>query len=72
VNALGQTAPVRPRVIKRGWARGLSANRVPIESGATIEYALSMSARTVPEYILEQDHRFVKKRVAAGLWFRTG
>src|ERR1700740_2707351 len=22
--------------------------------------------------VLEQDHRFVKKRIAAGLWFQTG
>ena len=28
-------------------------------------------AKSGPVHILEQDHRFVKKRIAASLWFRS-
>ena len=72
VNALAQTAPVRPRVIN---VDGHAAYR-PAISQLKSEHRLGAHCRcrraAYLNNVLEQDHRFVKKRIAAGLWFRTG
>ena len=32
---------------------------------------MPLSTGALPEQHIEQDHRFVKKRIAASLWFRS-
>ena len=72
VNALAQTTPVRPRVINvdghAAYPPAISQLKVEHQLGSHCRY------RRAPylHNILEQDHRFVKKPIAAGLWFRTG
>jgi transposase-like protein len=48
----------------------------PAISPLKMEHQLSAQCRCRPvpylNNVLEQDHRFVKKRIAASLWFRTG
>ena len=69
--ALRQTGQIRPRVINvdghAAYARAISDLK---DSGE-----LSSRCRCRPSpylnNILEQDHRFIKKRIAAGLWFRS-
>ena len=72
VNALAQTAPVRPRVINVDG----HAAYPPAISQLKSEHRLGVHCRcrraAYLNNVLEQDHRFVKKRIAAGLWFRTG
>jgi transposase-like protein len=69
--ALWRTGPVRPRVINvDGHASYPPAIAELKESGA-----LSSRRRCRPSpsmnNILEQDHRFVRKRIVASLWFRS-
>jgi hypothetical protein len=69
--ALRQTGQIRPRVInvdgRPAYARAISDLRDSDE--------LSSRCRCRPSpylnNILEQDHRFIKKRIAASLWFRS-
>ena len=72
MNALAQTAPVRPRMINVDG----HAAYPPAVSQLKAEHPLGTHCRCrrAPylNNILEQDHRFVKKRIAAGLWLRTG
>lgn len=72
VNALAETAPIRPRVINVDG----HAAYPPAISPLKMEHQLSAQCRcrSIPylNNVLEQDHRFVKKRIAASLWFRTG
>ena len=71
MNALAQTAPVRPRVINVDG----HAAYPPAISQLKSEHRLNHCGCRRAAYlnnVLERDHRFVKKRIAAGLWFRTG
>ena len=69
--ALWQTGQIRPRVINvdghPAYARAISDLR---DSG---ELSRRCRCRPLPylNNILEQDHRFIKKRIAASLWFRS-
>ena len=64
--ALWRAGQVRPRVINvDGHASYPAAIKELKETGA-----LSRRCQVRPcPYVLEQDHRFVKKRIAASLWF---
>ena len=64
--ALWRAGQVRPRVINvDGHASYPAAIKELKETGA-----LSRRCQLRPcPYVLEQDHRFVKKRIAASLWF---
>jgi transposase, IS6 family len=72
LNALAQTAPIRPRVVNVDG----HAAYPPAVSQLKAEHRLSARCRCrrAPylNNVLEQDHRFIKKRIAASLWFRTG
>ena len=69
--ALRQTGQIRPRVINvdghAAYARAISDLK---DSG---ELSSRCCCRPSPylNNILEQDHRFIKKRIAASLWFRS-
>ena len=71
-NALAETAPIRPRVINvdghAAYPPAISQLKAEHQLGAPCR------CRQAPylNNVLEQDHRYVKKRVAASLWFRTG
>jgi len=72
VNALAETAPVRPRVIN---VDGHAAYPPAIsELKAEHQLGAHCRCRRAPylNNVLEQDHRFVKKRIAASLWFQSG
>ena len=69
--ALWRTGQIRPRVINvDGHASHPPAIAEPKESG---ELGRRCQCRPCPylNNVLEQDHRFVKKRIAASLWFRS-
>ena len=69
--ALWRTRPIQPRVIN---VDGHPAYPQAIaELKTTGELSRSCRCRPVPylNNVLEQDHRFVKKRIAASLWFRS-
>ena len=69
--ALWRVAGVRPRVIKvDGHAAYPQAIR---ELKASGELARRCRCRPTPylNNVLEQDHRFLKRRMAASLWFRS-
>jgi transposase, IS6 family len=69
--ALCRTKPIRPRVINvdghPAYARAIT------ELKGSGELSRRCRCRPSPylNHILEQDHRFVKKRIAASLWFRS-
>ena len=70
-NALWRTGQIRPRVIN---VDGHTSYPPAIaELKASGELGRHCRCRPVPylNNVLEQDHRFVKKRIAASLWFRS-
>jgi transposase-like protein len=69
--AMWRTGQVRPRVINvDGHASYPAAIKELKDSG---ELGRRCRCRPCPylHNVLEQDHRFVKKRIAASLWFRS-
>jgi IS6 family transposase len=69
--AMERSQPIRPRVINvdghAAYPRAISQLKAESQLGRHCRY------RPVPylNNVLEQDHRFVKKRIAASLWFRS-
>jgi len=69
--ALWRSRPIRPRVINvdghPAYARAIA------DLKATGELGRRCRCRPVAylNNIVEQDHRFIKKRIAASLWFRS-
>ena len=69
--ALGRTGQIRPRVINVDGHAGYP--QAIAELKQTGELGRQCRCRPAPDLnnVLEQDHRFVKKRIAASLWFRS-
>jgi transposase, IS6 family len=70
-NALWRTGQIRPRVINVDGHASYPA--AVAELKASGELSSHCRCRPVPylNNVLEQDHRFVKKRISASLWFRS-
>ena len=69
--ALWRAGQVRPRVINVDGHASYPAAITELKG--TGELSRGCQCRPCPylNNVLEQDHRFVKKRIAAGLWFRS-
>ena len=69
--ALGRTGPIRPRVVNvdghPAYPQAIAELQADGQLGRHCRYRPVIYLNNV----LEQDHRFVKKRIAASLWFRS-
>jgi transposase-like protein len=70
-NALWRTGQIRPRVINVDGNASYPAAIAELKASGELGSHLPLPAVPYLNNVLEQDHRFVKKRISASLWFRS-
>jgi transposase-like protein len=69
--ALCRTKPIRPRVINVDGRPAYTCAITELKGSGELSRRCRCRPSPYLNNILEQDHRFVKKRIAANLWFRS-
>src|SRR5437764_13939736 len=69
--ALWRTGQIRPRVINVDGHAAYPQAIAKLKASGELGQHCRCRPVTYPNNVLEQDHRFVKKRIAASLWFRS-
>ena len=69
--ALWRVGGLRPRVDQCGRASCLSTSNAGAEGGGELSRRCRCRPSAYLNNVLEQDHRFLKRRMATSLWFRS-
>ena len=69
--ALSRTGQIRPRVINVYGHAAYPMAIAELKASCELSHRCRCRPRLYLNNVLEQDHRFVKKRIAASLWLRS-
>lgn len=69
--AIAQAGRIQPRVINVGGHPAYPAAVAELKRSRVLDHACQCRRSTYMNNIVEQDHRYVKKRVVASQWFRS-